>query len=127
MAKQAAPKKPLTKTELFTNIAAATEVPKKQVAAVLEAWLLNNPVIRAWGVRRATSDGARADRNEERCGISCKGVQWLCLLGRLPHKVGQGENFMRFAYAILKVLPERYAQLPAGLLQADKGVAATSP
>ena len=33
----AAPKKPLTKTELLTNIAAATEVPKQQVAAVLEA------------------------------------------------------------------------------------------
>ena len=37
MAKEAAPKKPLTKTELLTNIAAATDVPKKQVAAVLEA------------------------------------------------------------------------------------------
>jgi nucleoid DNA-binding protein len=33
----AAPKKALTKTEILTNIAAATEVPKKQVAAVLEA------------------------------------------------------------------------------------------
>ena len=30
-------KKPLTKTELLSNIAAATDVPKKQVAAVLEA------------------------------------------------------------------------------------------
>ena len=29
-------KKPLTKTELLANIAAATDVPKKQVAAVLE-------------------------------------------------------------------------------------------
>ena len=37
MAKTAAPKKPLTKTELLTNIATATEVPKKQVVAVLEA------------------------------------------------------------------------------------------
>jgi nucleoid DNA-binding protein len=38
MAKAApAPKKPLTKTELLTNIATATEVPKKQVAAVLDA------------------------------------------------------------------------------------------
>ena len=38
MAKAApAAKKPLTKTELFANIAAATDVPKKQVAAVLEA------------------------------------------------------------------------------------------
>ena len=38
MAKAApAPKKPLTKTELLANIAAATEVPKKQVAAVLDA------------------------------------------------------------------------------------------
>jgi nucleoid DNA-binding protein len=36
MAKAAA-SKPLTKTELFANIASATEVPKKQVAAVLEA------------------------------------------------------------------------------------------
>jgi nucleoid DNA-binding protein len=37
MAKAAAPKKPLTKTELLANIAAATELTKKQVAAVLEA------------------------------------------------------------------------------------------
>ncbi len=38
MAKAApAAKKPLTKTELMSNIAAATDVPKKQVAAVLEA------------------------------------------------------------------------------------------
>ena len=38
MAKAApAAKKPLTKTELMANIAAATDVPKKQVAAVLEA------------------------------------------------------------------------------------------
>ncbi len=37
MAKVAATKKPLTKTELLANIAAATDVPKKQVVAVLEA------------------------------------------------------------------------------------------
>jgi len=37
MAKAAATKKPLSKTELLTNIATATDVPKKQVAAVLEA------------------------------------------------------------------------------------------
>lgn len=37
MAKAAATKKPLTKTEILTNIANATDVPKKQVAAVLEA------------------------------------------------------------------------------------------
>lgn len=37
MAKQAAPKKPLTKSQLMANIAAATDMPKKQVAAVLEA------------------------------------------------------------------------------------------
>jgi len=37
MAKAAATKKPLTKTELLANIAAATDVPKKQVVAVLEA------------------------------------------------------------------------------------------
>jgi nucleoid DNA-binding protein len=37
MAKAATPKKPLTKTELLANIAAATDVPKTQVAAVLEA------------------------------------------------------------------------------------------
>ena len=38
MAKAApAAKKPLAKTELLANIAAATDVPKKQVAAVLEA------------------------------------------------------------------------------------------
>jgi nucleoid DNA-binding protein len=33
----AAPKKPLTKTELMEKLAAATDVPKKQVATVLEA------------------------------------------------------------------------------------------
>jgi nucleoid DNA-binding protein len=37
MAKEVAAKKPLTKTELLANIATATEVPKKQVAAILEA------------------------------------------------------------------------------------------
>jgi len=37
MAKAAAAKKPLTKTELLANIATATDLPKKQVAAVLEA------------------------------------------------------------------------------------------
>jgi nucleoid DNA-binding protein len=37
MAKAAAPKKPLTKSQILVNIAAATDVPKKQVAAVLEA------------------------------------------------------------------------------------------
>lgn len=37
MAKTAAPKKPLTKTELLTNVANTTELPKKQVVAVLEA------------------------------------------------------------------------------------------
>jgi len=38
MAKAAtAAKKPLTKTELFANIAAAADLSKKQVAAVLEA------------------------------------------------------------------------------------------
>lgn len=37
MAKAAATKKPLSKTEILTNIAAATDIPKKQVAAVLEA------------------------------------------------------------------------------------------
>ena len=38
MAKTAKPTKPLTKTELLANIAAATELTKKQVAAVLEAF-----------------------------------------------------------------------------------------
>lgn len=33
----AAPKKPLTKTELFTNIAEATDLTRKQVAAVFVA------------------------------------------------------------------------------------------
>jgi nucleoid DNA-binding protein len=37
MAKAAAPTKPLTKTELLANIAATTELPKTQVAAVLDA------------------------------------------------------------------------------------------
>jgi nucleoid DNA-binding protein len=37
MAKAATSTKPLTKTELLANIATATELPKTQVAAVLEA------------------------------------------------------------------------------------------
>jgi len=37
MAKAAVPTKPLTKTELLANIAAATTLPKNQVAAVLDA------------------------------------------------------------------------------------------
>ncbi len=37
MAKAAVPTKPLTKTELLANIAAATDLPKNQVVAVLEA------------------------------------------------------------------------------------------
>ena len=37
MAEQAPSKKPLTKTELLVNIAAAADVPKNQVAAVLDA------------------------------------------------------------------------------------------
>ena len=37
MAKAAKPKKPPTKTEILTNLADATDLTKKQVAAVLEA------------------------------------------------------------------------------------------
>ena len=37
MAQEAASKKPLTKTELLSNIAAATDLPKQQVAAVIDA------------------------------------------------------------------------------------------
>jgi nucleoid DNA-binding protein len=37
MAKAAVAKKPLSKTELLTNLATATDLPKKQVAAILEA------------------------------------------------------------------------------------------
>jgi hypothetical protein len=37
MAKTAAAKKPLSKSQLMANIAAATDLPKKQVAAMLEA------------------------------------------------------------------------------------------
>ena len=51
MAKAAAPKKPLTKTELLANIAAATDVPKKQVAAVLEA--LANEIKKSLGAKGA--------------------------------------------------------------------------
>ena len=50
----------------------------------------------------------------------------LRLLGRLPHEVRQVKDCMHSAYAILKILPEGYAQLPAGLLQADKSIAAAS-
>src|ERR1035441_5227461 len=52
-------------------------------------------------------------------------VERLCLLGHLPHQLGQGEDFMHSAYAIPKILPEGNAQLSTSLLQADKGVAAT--
>ena len=51
MAKAAAPKKPLTKTELLNNIATATELPKKQVAAVLEA--LSAEIAKSLGNRGA--------------------------------------------------------------------------
>ena len=37
MARKAAPRKPLTKTQLLASIADTTGLPKKQVAAVLEA------------------------------------------------------------------------------------------
>jgi nucleoid DNA-binding protein len=37
MAKTAVPKKPLTKTELITNLATATELSKKQIIAVMES------------------------------------------------------------------------------------------
>ena len=37
MAKATTPAKPLTKTELLANIAAAAELPKTQVSAVLDA------------------------------------------------------------------------------------------
>jgi len=37
MAKAAVPTKPLTKSELLANLAAATELPKNQVGAVLDA------------------------------------------------------------------------------------------
>ena len=53
-------------------------------------------------------------------------VEWLCLLGSLTDQVGQRRDFMLSEYAILKILPERHAQLAAGLLQADKGIAAAS-
>src|SRR4030065_1203849 len=49
----------------------------------------------------------------------------LRLPGRLPHQFRQGKDFMHSAYAILKIPPKGYAQLPAGLLQADEGIAAT--
>ena len=49
----------------------------------------------------------------------------LRLLGRSPHEVRQGKDFMHSAYAIPKILPEGNAQLSTSLLQADKGVAAT--
>lgn len=52
MADKAAPsKKPLSKTELLTNISNATELPKKQVAAVLEA--LTNEIKKSLGNRGA--------------------------------------------------------------------------
>src|SRR4030042_650899 len=60
-----------------------------------------------------------------RCRLGRLRLDRLRLLGRLPRQVRQGEDFMQSAYAILKVPPERYAQLPASLLQANKGVAAT--
>ena len=46
---KAAPKKPPTKTEILANIAAATDVPKKQVAAILEA--LGDEIKKSLGTR----------------------------------------------------------------------------
>jgi nucleoid DNA-binding protein len=51
MAKAAASKKPLTKTEMLANIAAATDLSKKEVAAVLEA--LTEEVQKSLGSRGA--------------------------------------------------------------------------
>ena len=51
----------------------------------------------------------------------------LCFLNGLLHQLRQGKDFVRSAYAILKIPQEGHAQLPASLLQADKGVAAARP
>src|ERR1017187_4569030 len=66
---------------------------------------------------RLTGDAGREK------AIRCR-LNRLRLLGRLPHQFRQGKDFTRSAYAILKIPPEGYAQLPACLLQTDKGVAA---
>ena len=75
MAKETAPKKPLTKTELMANIAAATEVPKKQVAAVIEA--LAAEIKKSLGAKGGGHHDPRAgeDREEEGAGPAVqKGV-----------------------------------------------------
>jgi hypothetical protein len=48
----------------------------------------------------------------------------LCLSDGLPHQFRQGNDVMHSAYAILKIPPKGYAQLPAGLLQADESITA---
>ena len=60
------------------------------------------------------------------CRVGAVRFEQLCLLGRLPHQFGQGENFMVAAYAILKVPPKGHPQFPAGLFQAEKGIAAAT-
>src|SRR4030042_993739 len=75
--------------------------------------------------------GGRRSKDERwrkawRVGCGCARAGGLCLLGGLPNEVGQSEDVVPSAYAILKVPPERNAQLPAGLLQADKSIAATA-
>ena len=50
----------------------------------------------------------------------------LRLLDCLPHEVGQSEDVVPSVYAILKIVPEGNAQLPTGLLQAEKSIAATA-
>ncbi len=61
MAKTAAPKKPLTKSALLANVAAATELSKKQVAAVLEALTARDDTFgREWATAQATALAACA-------------------------------------------------------------------
>ena len=63
MAKAAAPKKPLTKSELLANVAAATELSKKQVVAVLEALVAE--IKKSLGNKGRRDRHPRADQDRE--------------------------------------------------------------
>lgn len=63
----------------------------------------------------------------KRTDVAGRGTEMRChldrlyLRGRFLHQLRQGKDFMRSAYAILKLPPKGHAQLSASLLQADKG------
>ena len=57
---------------------------------------------------------------------SAAGFSVVCLCGLESDQVCEGRNLAEVLDAILKILPKRLAQLAAGRLQAEKGVARTT-